>query len=136
MEEVGSRDADGVAGPCEEVLVSHRYIENFLRDMPQKDGNLRGRDEATLPGGAVAVDRGGVVLRRAQPVGATYDIQARLGGARPVRVRTASVGQGLSVVIVFLFSEAERREDSVAVVDGGDIVYAAPGDGGSINKIE
>jgi len=47
-----------------------------------------------------------------------------------MQVRMVSVGQGLSIVIFFLFEETERGEDSVAVVDGGDVVDASTGDGG------
>jgi hypothetical protein len=39
MEEVGGRDANGMAGPCKQVLVSCGYVEHLVRDMTQEDGN-------------------------------------------------------------------------------------------------
>jgi hypothetical protein len=47
MEEVHCCDANGVAGPCKEVLTSGQYVEDFVGYMPEEDGDLFGRDLAT-----------------------------------------------------------------------------------------
>ncbi len=62
VEEVGGGDANGVAGPCEQVLVPLGDVEYLLRDVAQEDRNLRGRDEAAFARGGVAVHRGGAVM--------------------------------------------------------------------------
>ena len=45
MEEVRGRDADRVTGPCKEVLVVDRYVEDFVGDLPEEGGHLGGRDQ-------------------------------------------------------------------------------------------
>jgi hypothetical protein len=65
MEEVGGRDANGVAGPRKQVLVSCGNVEHLVRDMTQEDGDLRGCDESACTGGVVMVHRGGAVGMRA-----------------------------------------------------------------------
>ena len=122
MEEVGSRDVDGVAGPDEQILVPGRNVEHFVCDVPQEDSDLRGHDEASFTRDVVAIDRRGVVRWRAEVTGASDDVQAGLGRAKPMRVRPAPVGQCLAVVIVLLFAEAQRGEGDVAVGNGGDVM--------------
>ena len=40
MEEVHGRDLDRVAGPCEEVLVVGRYVEDLVGDLSEEGGHL------------------------------------------------------------------------------------------------
>ena len=61
MEEVGGGDADGMAGPREQVLVSYGNVKHLVRDVMQEDGNLQGRDEAAFTGRLIAVHHGGVL---------------------------------------------------------------------------
>ena len=44
VEEVRGRDADRVAGPCKEVLVPGRYVEDLEGDLSEKGGDLRRGD--------------------------------------------------------------------------------------------
>ena len=40
MEEVGGGDTNGMAGPREQVLVSHGNVEHLVREVTQDDGDL------------------------------------------------------------------------------------------------
>ena len=92
---------DRVAGPSKEILVPGGYVKHFVCNMPQEDCDLQGHDESSFTGGVVAINHGGVVRRRAEPTCASDNVQARLSRAKPMRVRSAPVGQGLAIVIVF-----------------------------------
>ncbi len=110
MEEVGGRDANGMARPRKQVLVSCGNVGHLVRDMTQEDGDLQGRDESAFTGGGIAVHRGGAVGRRAEAPHLPDDVKAGLRGAHPVRVGAAPVGECLTIVIVLLLAEAQSRE--------------------------
>ena len=44
VEQVCCRNADGVAGPREEVLVPARYVEHFVGDVLEEVNGLTGSD--------------------------------------------------------------------------------------------
>ena len=115
MEEVCGCDVYRVAGPCEEVLVAGRYVEDHVGNLPEEGSYLGGRDQAAQAGCWVAVNRGRVVVWRAEALCSPDDVEAHLCGAHPVRIRVMAVREGLAVVIVLLFSETERHEDHVVI---------------------
>ena len=84
MEEVCCGDTNGVAGPCEQVLVSRGDVEDLVCDMAQEDGYLRCCDKAAFASVGVAVHRGGAVNERTKASRSPDDVQAGLRGAQPV----------------------------------------------------
>ena len=40
VEEVCGRDMDRMAGPCKEVFVVSRYVEDLVGDLPEEGGHL------------------------------------------------------------------------------------------------
>ena len=115
MEEVHGRDADRGAGPCEDVLVAGRYVEDPVGDLPEEGGHLGGCDQPARAGVWVAVNHSRVVVRHAEALCLPDDVEARLCGAHPVRIRAMAVREGLAIFIVLLFSEAEQSEDHVMI---------------------
>lgn len=67
VEEIRGRDADRVAGPSEEVLVSGGYVEDFVCDVPQEGGELCSGDLVPFSGGRVEIDCRGAVAGGAEP---------------------------------------------------------------------
>ena len=74
------------------------YVEYFVCHMTEEGGDLGGSDEAALPHGVIAMYRGRAVWWRRELLCLPYDVQAGLGGAHPVRVQPAPVGEALAVV--------------------------------------
>ena len=106
VEEVRGRDTDRVAGPCEEVLVPGRYVEDLSGDVSKKRGNLGHSDLLSLACGGVMIHCCGMFTGRTQVPRTADDVQTGLCGAHPVVAGPASVSEGLTVVIVFLFIKA------------------------------
>jgi hypothetical protein len=109
MEEVGGRDANGMARPCKQVLVFCGDVKHFASNMAQEDGNLGGRDETAFTYGWVAVYHSGAIGGRAEVPHAPDGVKAGLHGAHPVQVGAMPVGECLTIVIVLLFAEAHGR---------------------------
>ena len=84
MEEIHDRDMDRVAGPCEEVLVVGRYVEDLVGNLPEDRGHLGGRDQPAQAGVWVAVDRCRVVVWRIEALCVSWDVEASLYGAHPM----------------------------------------------------
>lgn len=130
MEEVGSSDANRVAGPREQVLVSGGDVEDFVGDVPEENGELGSCDLASFPSGRVEVDRSWTVAGSAKAFCAPDYVEAGLCGAHPRRVPPAAIGEGLAIVIVFLLAKTECREGDVIVRRGVDVVDATSCSGG------
>jgi hypothetical protein len=96
-----------------------------VRDVAQKDGDLRSRDEAAFASAGIAVHRSGAVMGRTKATCSPNDVQAGLRRAQPVRVGAATIGQGLAIVIVFLLAKVQGCKGVNVVGCGVDIVDAA-----------
>ena len=107
MEEVRGRDADGVTGPCEEVLVVGRYVKDLVSDLSEEGGHLGYHDQFAYVGALIAVDSCRVVVWCIEAPCTSCNVEAGLYGAHPMGIRLATVSEGLAVVIVLLLSEAE-----------------------------
>ena len=74
MEEVCSPDTERVAGPCKDVLVVGRYVEDLVGDLPEEGGHLGGCDQPAQACVWVTVDRGRVVVWRVEALCALDDV--------------------------------------------------------------
>ena len=81
-------------------------LKTFVGDVSEKGGNLRCDDLPPLTGGEVAIHCHGVSAGRAKLLRTLDDVQAGLCWVHPVATGPASVGEVLTIVVVFLLAEA------------------------------
>ena len=105
-------------------------VEDFVCNMSQEGGELGSGDLSPFSCGRVEIYCCGAVARSAESCCASDDVEAGLCGAHPVGVRSAPVGDCLTIVIVLLLAETEGREGDVIVWCGGNVADAASCSGG------
>jgi hypothetical protein len=93
------------------------YVEDLAGDALEKGGNLRHDDLLALARGGVLIHCHGVAAWRAQALRMADDVRTGLCGAHLIAAGPASVNEGLTIVIVYLFDKFMKATSVSATVE-------------------